>query len=157
MATSPSASPVAPPRTGPGCLVALVLLPIVLVLGLVIGTVISSRDDDPAEERSATLDAGTIDGVAWRVEAERDIEGDRCAFLYQDDEQLTGACTVTPQDATIGDQTVVFGRAPDDAASVRVELDTGAVVEIETTTAEGVGGRFFVRVVDGDVDAEGFA
>jgi hypothetical protein len=157
MATPPSATPAASSRTGPGCLVALVLLPIVIVLGLVIGTVVSSRDDDPAEERSVTVEEGTIGGVDWRVDAERDVEGDSCAFLYQDGEQLTGACTITPQDATIGDQTVVFGRAADDATSVTVELDTGAVVEIDTTTAEGIDGRFFVQVVDGDVDAEGFA
>ena len=157
MATPPSATPAASSRTGPGCLVALVLLPIVIVLGLVIGTVVSSRDDDPVEERSVTVEEGTIGGVDWRVDAERDVEGDSCAFLYQDGEQLTGACTITPQDATIGDQTVVFGRAADDATSVTVELDTGAVVEIDTTKAEGIDGRFFVQVVDGDVDAEGFA
>ena len=157
MATPPSATPAASSRTGPGCLVALVLLPIVIVLGLVIGTVVSSRDDDPVEERSVTVEEGTIGGVDWRVDAERDVEGDSCAFLYQEGEQLTGACTITPQDATIGDQTVVFGRAAADATSVTVELDTGAVVEIDTTTAEGIDGRFFVQVVDGDVDAEGFA
>ena len=157
MATPPSATPAASPRTGPGCLVALVLLPIVIILGLVIGTVLSDRGDDPADERSVTLDEGTIDGVTWRVDAEQDVEGDSCAFLYQDDEQLTGACTVTPQDATIGQQTVVFGRADDGVASVRVELDTGEVVEIDTVTADGVAGTFFVQVVDGDVDAEAFA
>jgi hypothetical protein len=151
MATPPTSS-----RSGPGCLVALILLPIVIILGLVIGTVLS-RDDEPDEETSVTLSEGTIDGVEWRVDAERDIEGDTCAFLYQDGEQLTGACTITPQDATIGDQTVVFGRADDGLASVRVELDTGAVVEIDTVTADGVAGTFFVQVVDGDVDAEAFA
>lgn len=156
MATPPSATPAPRARTGPGCLVALVLLPIVVVLGIVIGTVLS-QDDEPADEVSVTLDEGTIDGVEWRVDAERDIEGDSCVFLYQDGEQLTGACTVTPQDATIGDQTVVFGRAPDGATSVRVELDTGEVVEIDTVTVEGVVGTFFVQVVDGDVDAEGFS
>jgi hypothetical protein len=156
MATPPSATPAAPTRSGPGCLVALLLLPVVIVAGLVIGTVLS-REDDPADETSVTLDEGTIDGIRWRVAAERDVEGAVCAFLYQDGEQLTGACTITPQDATIGDQTVVFGRAADDATSVTVELDTGAVVEIDTTTAEGIDGRFFVQVVDGDVDAEGFA
>ncbi len=156
MASPPSATPAPRTRTGPGCLVALVLLPIVIVLGIVIGTVLS-QDDDPPEETSVTLDEGTIDGIAWRVDAERDIEGDSCAFLYQDGEQLTGACTATPQDATIGDQTVVFGRAPEGATSVRVELDTGEVVEIDTTTVDGVDGPFFVQVVDGDLDAERFA
>ena len=36
-------------------------------------------------------------------------------------------------------------------------LDNGEVVEIDTTTADGIDGRFYVQVVDGDVDAEGFA
>lgn len=156
MASPPSATPAPPKRSGPGCLVALVLLPVVIVLGIVIGTVLS-QEDEPPEEASVTLDEGSIDGVAWRVDAERDVEGDSCAFLYQDGEQLTGACTVTPQDATIGDQTVVFGRAEDGLTSVRVELDTGEVVQIDTTTVEAVVGTFFVQVVDGDVDAERFA
>jgi hypothetical protein len=154
MATPPPGAPASPARTGPGCLVALVLLPIVVILGVIIGTVMSDRDGEPSDEASVTLDEGTIEGVDWRVDAVRDIEGDSCAFLYQDGEQLTGACTVTPQDATIGAQTVVFGRADEGASSVGVELDTGEVVEIDTVTADGVDGTFFVQVVDGDVDAE---
>ncbi len=143
------------PRSGSGCLVALVLLPIAVIGGLVLGTVLS-RDDSPGEA-SVTLDEGVIDDIAWRVDAERDIEGDSCIFLYQDDEQLTGACAIVPQDATIGRRTVVFGRAESDQTSVRVELDSGEVVEIATTTVDGIGGRFFVQVVDGDVDAVAFA
>ena len=156
MATPPSATPAAPTRSGPGCLVALLLLPVVIVAGLVIGNALSG-DDDSTDEASDTLDEGTIDGVEWRVDAERDVEGDVCAFLYQDGEQLTGACTLTPQDATIGEQTVVFGLADPELTSVRVELDTGDIVEIDTITADGIEGRFFVEVVDGDVDAERFA
>jgi hypothetical protein len=157
MATPPSATPQASARSGWGCLIALILLPIVILLGLVVGTALSNDDDDGEDEAAVTLDEGTIDAVRWRVDAERDIEGDSCAFLYQDGEQLTGACAITPQDATIGDQTVVFGMAEDGVASVRVRLDDGEVVEIDTTTAEGIEGTFFVEVVDGDVDAEEFA
>ena len=84
----------------------------------------------------------------------RDVDGASCVFLYQDGEQLTGACAVTPQDVTIGDQTVVFGRADRRRRrTVSVELDNGEVVEIDTTTADGMDGRFYVEVVDGDVDA----
>lgn len=156
MVTSPSATPAAPARSGPGCLLALVLFPVVVIAGLVIGTVLS-RDDGPDDEAAVTLDEGTIGDTDWRVDAVRDVEGESCAFLFQDGEQLTGACTLTPQDATIGDETVVFGRADDRLSSVRVELDTGEVVEIDTTTVEGIAGRFYVTVVDGDVDAEGYA
>ena len=62
--------------------------------------------------------------------------------------------TLTPQDATFGDQTVVFGRAASDARQVEVVLSDGETVEVDTVTAEGVDGRFYVTVVDGDVDAE---
>jgi hypothetical protein len=156
MATPPSATPAPKARSGPGCLTVLVLLPVFVIGGFVIGAALSD-EDDPNEERSVTLDEGTIDDTEWRVDAERDVEGDACAFLYQDGEQLTGACSLTPQDATIGEQTVVFGRAASDATTVRVLLDNADVVEIDTTTADGIDGRFYVQVVDGDVDAEGFA
>ncbi len=156
MATSPSVTPAPTERSGPGCVTVAILLPVVVISGFIIGAVMSD-EEDPNGEKSVTLDAGEIDGVDWVVNAERDAEGDTCAFLYQDDEQLTGACTLTPQDATIGDQTVLFGRAASDATSVRVRLDNAEVVEIDTTTAEGLDGRFYVKVVDGDVDADGFA
>jgi len=155
--SSPRAAPKAAPLSaGRGCLIWLVGFPIVVLLGIVIGTVLSG-DDEPAEEDRVTLDEGTIGTTEWRVDAERDVEGDTCAFLYEDGQQLTGACTLTPQDASFGEQTVVFGKAADDAETVRVELDTGDVVEIDTTEADGIDGRFYVQVVDGDVDAERLA
>jgi len=157
MATAPSATPASGQRSGPGCLVGLLLLPVVIVAGIVIGTVLSGDDDDSNTTVSVTLDEGTIDGTEWRVDAEQDIEGDSCAFLYEDGAQLTGACTDTPQDATFGDQTVVFGRAPGGTPTVQVELSDGAKVAVETVEAEGVPGRFYVTVVEGDVDAEGLA
>jgi hypothetical protein len=134
----------------------LALLPVVIVAGLVVGTALSDDGDEPDEE-SVTLDEGEIGGVEWRVDAQRDIEGDTCVFLFQDGDQLNGACTLDPQDVTIGDQTVVFGRAASDRTTVEVELDGGEVVELDTTTAEGMEGRFYVDVVAGDVDVVGFA
>lgn len=153
MATAPSATPKPPDRSGPGCLVAAVALPIVILIGIVVGTILN-RPDDPPEERSVTLDEGTIGDVEWRVDAVRDIEGEICAFLYQDGVQLTGACALTPQDATFGDETVVFGRADSGVETVEVVLDDGEVVEIPTVEADGIDGRFYVQVVPGDVDAE---
>jgi hypothetical protein len=47
----------------------------------------------------------------------------------------------------------VFGKAPPGRSSVRVELDTGEVTSIEGVTADGFDDRFYVREVDGDVDA----
>lgn len=156
MASPPSATPAPTQRSGPGCLFALLLLPVVVIAGLILGTILND-EDDPNDEASVTLDDGSIEGTEWRVDAVRDVEGDTCAFLYQDGEQLTGACTLTPQDATIGQQTVVFGKASSDSTSVRVALNTGDVVEIDTVTAKGIAGRYYVQVVEGDVDAEGFA
>jgi hypothetical protein len=154
MSTLPSATPAAPKRSGPGCLALGVLFPVVILTGIVIGTVLN-RPDDPDGERSVTVAHGTTaDGTEWRVDAERDVEGDTCAFLYQDDEQLTGGCALTPDDATFGDETVVFGKAASDTMSVRVVLNTGTVVEIDTVEAEGIDGRYYAKLVDGDVDAE---
>ena len=154
-ATPPSATPAPPGRSGPGCLVFAIGLPIVVLLGLVVGSLLN-KDDDPAEERAVTVDEGALAGIEWRVDAVLDVEDDTCAFLYADDVQLTGACTLTPQDATFGDQTVVFGRAASDATEVVVALSSGEAVTIPTAEADGIDGRFYVEVVDGDVDAEGF-
>jgi hypothetical protein len=129
------------------------LLPVVILGGLVIGA-IASRSDGPTDERSVTIDSGTIDGVAWRVDAVRDIDGDQCAFLFQDGEQLTGGCALTPDDATFGDSTVVFGKAASDAMQVRVVLSNGEVVDIDTVEANGIDGRYYAAVVAGDVDAK---
>lgn len=156
MSSPPSATPEPPLRSGPGCLVIGLLLPVVIVAGIVIGTVLD-QPDGPEEERSVTLDEGTIDGTAWRVDAVRDIEGESCAFLYADGEQLSGGCELTPDDATFGDRTVVFGATSADTTTVRVVLSDARVVEIDTVEADGIDGRFYVTVVDGDVDADRLA
>jgi hypothetical protein len=127
---------------------------VVIVAGLLIGSAL--RSDDGDDTASVTLQEGTLDGTDWREVAARDVEGSTGAFLYEgdDDAPLNGACDLTPQDVTYGDQTVVFGRAPADADTVAVVMEDGEVVEIATVTADGVDGRFYVEVVDGDVDAE---
>ncbi len=153
MTTPPSATPAAPKRSGPGCLLLGILFPVVIVGGIVVGTVLN-RPDDPREERSVTIaDGTTSDGTEWRVDAGRDVEGDTCAFLFDGDDQLTGGCALTPDDATFGDQTVVFGKAASDTTSVRVKLSDGTVVEIDTVVADGIDGRYYAQVVEGDVDA----
>lgn len=148
---APSTTP-RPAGSGMGCLVALIALPIVILVGIVVGSVLGEDDDAPAEQRE-TIDQGQIGDTTWRVDAVIDVQGDTCAFLYADDEQLTGACDPTAQDATLGDQTVVFGVAPSGADRVVVELSDGETVEVEPQTPEDVEGTFYVTVVDGDVDA----
>ena len=80
MASPPIVTP-APRRSGPGCLMTLVLLPVVVITGLIAGSILSG-EDDPNDEKAVTLDEGTIDGTVWRVDAVRDVQGDTCAFLY---------------------------------------------------------------------------
>ena len=156
MATAPSATPASPKSSGPGCLVLAIAFPLVILAGIVVGTILN-RPDDPPEEEHVTIAEGTIDGTEWRVDAVRDVEGEVCAFLYENDAQLTGGCELSPDDATFGDETVVFGKAEAGTPSVEVVLDTGETVEIETVEAEGIEGRFYAEVVAGDVNVEGLA
>jgi len=143
-------------RSGPGCLLALLLLPVVVLVGFVVGSALSGPEEVEEDTAAVTLDEGTVDGVTWRVDAVRDVDGQPCTFLYEDDAEapLNGACTSEPQDVTFGDQTVVFGRVDDDVDRARVRLEDGEVVEADTEGVEGIDGRFYVIVVDGDVDAE---
>jgi hypothetical protein len=134
-----------------------VLLPVVVLVGVVVGTLLN-RPEDPNQEKSVTVEEGTTrDGTEWRVDAVRDVEGDTCAFLFEDGQQLTGGCALTPDDATFGDQTVVFGKASSATTTVGVVLSNGEVVRIDTVVADGIEGRYYATVVDGDVDAEGLA
>ena len=139
------------PPSNVGCVLAIVALPIVILIGVVIGTVLRN-DDDPKEEH-VTLDEGEIDGIQWRVDAVRDVEGESCVFSYLDGTQSTGACSFDPQDETIGAETIVFGRADNGQAQVTVALSDGEVINIDTTPAEGIDGRFYVTIVSADVDA----
>jgi hypothetical protein len=156
MSDPPSATPRAKPPSNLGCVLAIIALPIVIVLGLVIGTALRGGDDEPEEEH-VTLEAGETDGVEWVVDAVHDVEGQTCIFLYEDrdEDPLNGTCDLQPQDVTYGDQTVVFGRADADASSVVVELSGGETVEVDTVTASDMEGRFYVTLVEGDVDALG--
>jgi hypothetical protein len=160
MADPPAATPrpAAKSPSNVGCVIAIVALPIVILIGLVLGTAL--RDDDSPDDEHVTLEEGELDGTAWKVDAVRDVDGQTCIFLYEDgaDDPLNGTCDEEPHDVTYGDETVVFGRAPEGETSVTVEVHRdGAAdpepVTIDTTTAEGMDGRFYVEVVDGDVDA----
>jgi hypothetical protein len=51
----------------------------------------------------------------------------------------------------------VFGRSAGTTDAVSLQLTDGKVVSIDTQRAAGFDGRFYVQVVPGDVDAEGFA
>jgi len=155
-ASPPSATPRRPARSGPGCLVSLILFVVVVVAGIVIGTMLND-EDEPASEVAVTVSEGTLGDSAWRVDAVRDVEGEVCAFFFQDGEQLTGSCDTTPQDATIDGTTVVFGKAPPSRTSLRVNLDSGASIQADADSVEGFDDRFYVAQVDADVDAVSLA
>ena len=142
------------PPSNVGCVIAIVALPFVILIGVVVGTVLRN-DDDEAEEVHETLETGELDGVSWQVDAVTDVDGQTCVFLYEDgaEDPLNGTCGLQPQDVTYGDQTVVFGRADTGDTEVRVRLSTSVTEPIETQTVDGMDGRFYVEVVDGDIDA----
>jgi hypothetical protein len=153
--TAPTATPRrATPPSNLGCVLAIVALPVVVLLGILVGTALRGDDEEPEEEH-VTLEEGELDGVAWRVDAVRDVEGSTCIFLYEEDaaDPENGTCDLQPHDVTYGDQTVVFGRAEPDASEVTVELSGDETAEADTVTADGLPGRFYVTVVQGAVDA----
>ena len=144
------------PASNLGCVLALIAFPFVVLIGIIIGLVLRDTDEGPTETHD-TLESGELDGISWQVDAVQDVDGQTCIFLYEDgsEDPLNGTCDLQPQDVTYGDQTVVFGRAEPDQTEVTVELSSGDTVDIETVTAgEGIGGAFYVTVVDGDVNAE---
>ena len=146
------------PPSNLGCVIAIVALPFVVLIGIVIGTVLRS-DDDEAEETHVELERGELEGIGWQVDAVEDVDGQTCVFLYEDgaEEPLNGTCDLQPQDVTYGDQTVVFGRADTGDTTVTVAFEDGERVDVDTRPAEGLEGRFYVTVLDGDVDAQTLA
>src|SRR3546814_12041702 len=94
-ASPPSPTP-RPAKSGSGCLWAVIALPIVLVLGLLSGKALGGDSDDGPDEIRAVLDEGDLDGVAWRVEAVRDVAGDSCAFPFGSEGRRVGNGVVCP-------------------------------------------------------------
>ena len=148
-----------PAKSGLGCVTSIVLLLAIVTAGLIVGRLLGGEDDDTDRSELVADGITQVDGedVLWRVDAVEDEAGDTCVFLYEDDEQLTGACDPTPQDATLGTITIVFGQVPADAEDVGVELDDGTEQPVETFERDGFAERFYAVVVDRDVDAVGLA
>jgi hypothetical protein len=154
MSSPPSATPAPSKRSGPGCLVLGGLFLVVVLGGIVIGTALDQPDDPPEERSAPVTDGVTGDGTAWRLDAVVDVDEATCAFLFADDVQLTGGCGEVADDATFGEETVVFGHVEGDVDTVRVILNIGEVVEIDTVAVDGYEGRYFAELVAGDVDVE---
>ena len=154
MSTPPSATPAPPKRSGPGCLVLGGLFLVVVLGGVVIGTALDQPDDPPEERSAPVTDGVAADGTEWRLDAVVDVDEATCAFLFADGAQLTGGCGEVADDATFGDETVVFGHVGGEVETVRVVLNVGRAVEIATVAVDGYEGRFFAELVDGDVDVE---
>ncbi len=154
MSTPPSATPAPPKRTGPGCLVLGALFLVVVLGGVVIGTALDQPDDPPEERSTSVTDGVAADGTEWRLDAVVDVDEATCAFQFADEAQLTGGCGELADDATFGEETVVFGHVEGDTETVRVVLNVGEVVEIDTVAVDGYEGRYFAELVEGDVDVE---
>ena len=149
-----------PAKGGLGCLTTVVLFVVVIVIGLIVGTMLSGDDDDGDDERSQVISDGTYEeagqSATWHVDAELDVEGDTCVFLYKAEEAdpVTGSCDDTPQAATLGPTTIVFGLVDSSARNVSVRLSDGSSPVVETFEVEGFDGRFYVNPVSGDVVVE---
>lgn len=146
--------PIAPRRRRGGCLFWAIALPVVVFVGFLAGSLASNSGDE--DDDHARLAEGT-EGGGWRVDAVRDVQDEVCTFIYVRGEQSTGGCDTTAQDETLDDGavTIVFGKAPRDARRVAVPIEPGSPVEVDTITAPGLEGRFYVTEVEGDVDAAG--
>ena len=140
------------PPSNVGCVIALIAFPFVVLVGILIGLLLRDDDDDPSETIE-TVAEGEIDGTAYRIDVQTDVEGASCIFLYEGSEQVNGACGYEPQDVTYGEQTVVFGLTEPAQDTALVELSDGEVVETATQEADAIDDRWYTEVVDGDVNA----
>ncbi len=126
---------------------------IAMVLGALVAYAIRGNDDDDVDRRlDVVLERGDAGGDRWSVHGRRDEQGDLCVEIRSRDQTVTGACGFDPQEATFEDRTVVFGLAPEAAARVEVALDNGIRPSITTDGNEDFPARYYVTVVDGDVD-----
>jgi len=149
--------PSAPGRRRSGCLVPVLLFVLCAVVGFVVAASVRGNDDDGV---TVTLEEGSHDGDAYRIEGVIDEQGARCIQLLRDDKdddvgyQLnTGACDTTANAARVGDTSLIFGQVPARAVSVRVPLSDG---DRETAKVQEKGGfRWYSIVVDQDVDIDG--
>jgi hypothetical protein len=145
-----------PAKGGLGCVTTAILFVVIVAVGLVVGTVLSGGDDD-ADERAETIADGVVrDGTAertWRIDAEVDEAGASCVFLYEAEEQVTGACDDTPQAATLGETTILFGRMAAGRTDAAVELSDGSRQPVEGFDVDGFDERFYVEQLRREVDA----
>jgi hypothetical protein len=149
--------PATPGRRRSGCLVPVVVFALCAVMGFVVAASIRGNDDDGEK---VTLEEGTHDGDAYRIEGVIDEQGAQCVQLVRDDkggdvryELNTGACDTTANEARVGDMSVIFGKVPARTVSVRIPLDNGDRRSADVQEKDGF--RWYSLAVDQDLDIGG--
>jgi len=149
---SPAATrpPPAAGRRRSGCLIPVVVFVLCLVMGFVVAASVRGNDDDG---ETVTLEEGSHDGDSYRIEGVIDEQGARCVQLLRDGELNTGACDTTANEAKVGDMSIIFGKVPARAVSVRIPLDNGDRRSAEVQEKGEF--RWYSIAVDQDLDIGG--
>jgi hypothetical protein len=121
-----------------------------MVLGFFVAASIRGNDDDA--ER-ATLEEGSHGGDEYEIEGYVDEQGARCVQLLVDGKLNTGACDTFANEAIVGDRSVIFGKVPSRAVSVRVPLSNGDRGSAEVKEKDGY--RWYSFTVPQKVDIDG--
>ena len=146
-----------PARTGPGCLVALVLLPIVVILGIVIGTVLqrprrrarATRRPSPSTRAPSTGSTGASTPCA----TSRATAAPSCTRTASSSPAPAPSRPRTPPSAT---RPSCSGGPPTASRPVRVRARRRRGRRDRHRHGRGRRRPLLRRVVDGDVDAEAF-
>ena len=129
------------------------------VAGAFFGLPLPRRDPNgsPQPQPERMVASGTVQGHRWSIVATRgEGEPGACALLRLDGRQLSGSCGYTetpdshgfaPQFAELpGGRDLLFGPLPQDAASVKLTLPDGTVLDAPARPVPGLPGKFFYLI-----------
>lgn len=142
--------PSGPGRRRSGCLIPVVVFIFCAFIGFVVAASVRGNDDDG---ETVTLEEGSHGGDSYRIEGVIDEQGARCVQLLRDGELNTGACDTTANEARVGDMSIIFGKVPARAVSVRIPLDNGDRRSAEVQEKGEF--RWYSIAVDQDLDIGG--
>jgi hypothetical protein len=110
------------------------------------------RDDVPLDLVGAAAER-EHERVAHRPLQVCPQQGARCVQLLRDGELNTGACDTFANEAIVGDRSVIFGKVPSRAVSVRIPLSNGDLGSAEVQEKDGY--RWYSFTVPQEVDIDG--